>query len=99
MTNIIGVNSLIAIIGDSYDKTQTDQAFYDAVQKFGVLTELNYIYMFLKRNSKEPPKFDYIHVISYDEDFTNNKKAWLGRIENMREVVTNGINYIANQNA
>ena len=98
VTNIIGINSLIAIIGDSYDKTQVDQAFYDAVQKFGLLDELNNIYFFFKKYLKLRPQFVYIHIIRYDDNQTDQKKNWLGRIENMREFVQNGINTIAKQN-
>ena len=41
MSNIIVLNLLISIIGDSYDKVQSEKAFFDAQQKFGMLSELN----------------------------------------------------------
>ena len=46
VSTIIGFNTLIAIIGDSFDKTQLESRYYDAVQKFALLNELNDVYMF-----------------------------------------------------
>ena len=90
VSNIIVLNSLIAIIGDSFDKVQSEKAFFDAQQKFGMLSELNDIYLvyheFVPVNSSK----EFVHVVSYaDQD--SSKKDWQGRIQNTRELITDGI--------
>ena len=85
-SNIIGFNSLIAVIGDSYERVQVDKAFYDAVQKFKVLRELNDNYLFLNRNKeiKADPRF--VHIVKYAGDSVHNME-WHGRIQNIKEIV------------
>ena len=86
VSNIIGFNSLIAVIGDSYDRVQTESAFYDAEQKFALLNELNDVYMFKNRNATEEPEKVFIHIIRYAE-YETPSKDWQGKMQNMREVV------------
>jgi len=46
MANVVGLNSLIAVVGDSYDKVMTERSYYDAKQKFAIVKEsmeYNYI--------------------------------------------------------
>ena len=90
VTNIIGLNSLIAIIGDSYERVQTDKAFYDAIQKFGLLNELNNIYLFFYRNKKVVADYVYIHIVTY-ADASQAKKEWKGRIQNVRDCVQEAV--------
>ena len=90
VSNIIVLNSLIAIIGDSFDKLQSEKAFFDAQQKFGMLSELNDIYLvyheFVPVNSSK----EFVHVVSY-ADQNSSKNDWQGRIQNTRELITDGI--------
>ena len=62
ISTTIGFNLLIAIISDVFDKIQLERSYYDAVQKFSLLNELNdiymfgnYIYMFWSKNAIEEP--------------------------------------------
>ena len=85
-SNIIGFSSLIAVIGDSFERVQVDKAFYDAVQKFIILNELNDTYLFLNRNKeiKADPRF--VHIVKYAGDSVHNME-WQGRIQNIKEIV------------
>ena len=85
-SNIIGFSSLIAVIGDSFERVQVDKAFYDAVQKFIILNELNDTYLFLNRNKeiKADPRF--VHIVKYAGDSVQNME-WHGRIQNIKEIV------------
>ena len=95
-SNIIGFNSLIAVIGDSYERVQVDKAFYDAVQKFKVLRELNDNYLFLNRNKeiKADPRF--VHIVKYAGDSVHNME-WQGRIQNIKEIVQTEVKSINNK--
>ena len=86
VSTIIGFNTLIAIIGDSFDKTQLESRYYDAVQKFALLNELNDIYMFWNRNATEQPEKVFIHIITY-ADTETTKRDWQGKMQNIKEVV------------
>ena len=67
-SNIIGFNTLIAIIGDTFERVQVERGFYDAIQKFKLLKELNDYYLFFNRNKeiKSDPRF--VHVVKYAGD-------------------------------
>ena len=97
VTNIIGINSLIAIIGDSYERVQLDRAFYDASEKFGILNKLNEFYLFLNHNKKMAAKYVYIHIVRYSK-YSISNKVWKGRIQHIREVVQDGVSTITKQN-
>ena len=92
VSSTIGFNTLIAIIGDTFDKILVESAFYDAVQKFALLNELNDVYMFWNRNATEEPERVFIHIIRYAED--ENKRDWQGKMQNIREVVLDGVKSI-----
>lgn len=91
ITNIIGINSLIAIIGDSYEKVQSDRGFYESIYKFDLLSELNDFYLFLYRNRRREANFVYVHIIRYD-DSSVSKKEWKGRIQSMKDHVLDNSN-------
>ena len=74
IANIVAFNSLIAIIADTFDKIQSESAYYDAVQKFALLNELNNIYMFKNRiYATEEPEKVFIHIIKYADNETAEK--------------------------
>lgn len=65
MSNIIVLNLLISIIGDSYDKVQSEKAFFDAQQKFGMLSELNDIALVYHKLVPVKSSKVFVHVVSY----------------------------------
>ena len=73
-----------------------DKAFYDAVQKFKVLRELNDNYLFLNRNKeiKADPRF--VHIVKYAGDSVHNME-WQGRIQNIKEIVQTEVKSINNK--
>ena len=83
---IIGSNSLIAIIGDSYERVQVDKSFYDAVQKNKMLRELNDNFLLLNKikETKSDPRF--VHIVKYADHSVQNKEGH-GRIENIQEII------------
>ena len=93
VSNTIGFNTLIAITSDVFDKTQLENAFYDARQKFALLNELNDIYMFWIRDATEEPERVFIHIITY-ADTETIKRDWQGKMQNIREVVVDGVKSI-----
>ena len=70
VSSIIGFNTVIASIGDTFDKILVESAFYDAVQKFALLNELNDVYRFLNRKGTEAAEKVFIHIITYAETET-----------------------------
>ena len=62
--NLIGLNSLIAILGDSYGKVMCNADMYDIIMRLGLLLDFHQIFIF-KRNDVE---MKYIHVITYQND-------------------------------
>ena len=62
------------------------------MQKFAILNELNDIYMFKNRNATEEPERVFIHIIRYADNET--KKDWQGKMQNIREVVVDGVKSI-----
>ena len=82
---IIGFNSLIAIIGDSYERVQSEKAFFDAVQKFAILNELNDIYLFFNMFRTIEPDPRFVHIVKYADTSAQNVE-WLGRIQNIKEI-------------
>ena len=62
ITNVVALNTLIAIIGDSYERVQNDRESYDALQRVELLDELNDFYMLFKRAER---RLVYLNVVSY----------------------------------
>jgi len=93
VTNIVLLNSLIAIIGDSYEKVQLDQAYYDTVQKFYLLNELNDIYMFINRNSEVESVPKHVMIIKY-VDHNVAQREWSGRIKSITELINDNMKKI-----
>lgn len=61
--NILILNSLIAILGDSYEKVQQDNKLYESQQKMPLLKNINTLFSLC--NSKKG-KRKYIHLFTYD---------------------------------
>lgn len=66
--NIVSMNSLIAILGDSFEKVQLDKNYYEAHQKFGLLKELNQNYMLINRFRIVAPEYEFVHFVRYGGD-------------------------------
>jgi hypothetical protein len=61
---IIAMNTLIALIADSYDKVQNNSQKYDFLKKLELLLELNYIYsVYYKFRPREVTKKMFLHVL------------------------------------
>ena len=92
LTNIVVLNTLIAILGDSYDNVMNEQNRYDMKMKIELLQELNQLRM-TKAGKKLRKK--YIIIVRYFEK-DQNSVQWEGKIKMItRQVKTQGDEIIA----
>jgi hypothetical protein len=77
VTNLIGLNSLIAILGDSFDKVMNAQKLYDLREKNVILLELN---EFFRKWNKDKEDFKHIHVIRYVSQEGDSGNVWDGKV-------------------
>lgn len=86
VTSIIVLNTLIAILGDSYDNVMNEQVAYDTKQKVELLIELNDFYKSDSKNKKDDK--EYIIMIRY---VTNEMGggAWEGKIKMITREIKN----------
>lgn len=90
--NIIVLNTLIAILGNSYDIVMNEQNAYDMRLKIELLLELNDILM-RKANEALPEK--YIIIVRYFEKNQTNTQ-WEGKIKMItRQIKSQGDDIIA----
>jgi HJR/Mrr/RecB family endonuclease len=61
ITNLIALNTLIAILGDKFEEVMAEKHLYDMREKIVLLTELNDFYYF----NKDKKDMIYIHIIRY----------------------------------
>jgi hypothetical protein len=61
ITNLIALNTLIAILGDKFDEVMAEKHLYDMREKIVLLIELNDLFIF-NRDKKD---MIYIHIIRY----------------------------------
>lgn len=79
ITNIVVLNTLIAILGDSYDNVQNEQVAYDTKQKIELLSEMNdFLKGFSKAGTEEDKK--YIIIVRY-YDKNAGAAQWEGKIK------------------
>jgi hypothetical protein len=61
ITNVIALNTLIAILGDKFDEVMADKHLYDMREKIVLLNELSDFY-YWNKNKKD---MKYFHIIRY----------------------------------
>jgi hypothetical protein len=61
ITNLIALNTLIAILGDKFDEVMAEKDLYDMREKIVLLNELNEFYLF----NEDKEDMVYIHIIRY----------------------------------
>ena len=92
ITNIIVLNTLIAILGNSYDIVMNEQNAYDMRLKIDLLLELNEILM---RKANESLAEQYIIIVRYFEKGQANTQ-WEGKIKMItRQIKSQGDEIIA----
>ena len=92
ITNIVVLNTLIAILGDSYDNVMNEQNRYDMKMKMELLQELNGL-MMTKARRKLRKKF--IIIVRYFEK-DQSSVQWEGKIKMItRQIKTQGDEIIA----
>lgn len=94
VTNIVVLNTLIAIIADSFEKVQNEKISYDALQKVTLLEELNELYMTFGEPDDE---FVNLHVIQYAEQNQEETHEWEGKMKKMSKNFKDGIAQIQNE--
>lgn len=82
---VIALNSLIAILGDSFDKVQSDLRSYDCLQKIELLIEFNLKFP----QYRESVDMKYIQVIKYLEQGSGETNAWEGKIKKVDKMINN----------
>jgi len=82
--NILILNSLIAILGDSYDKVQQDRKLYESERKLPLLIELNAIFSLCRSKSGEKK---YLHLFTYTEESNVVTDEWAGRVKQMEKII------------
>ena len=91
VTNIVALNTLIAIIGDSYDRVQNDKESYDALQKVELLDELNDLYMVFKKTERN---LVYFNIVSYATRGDQEGGDWKGRVKIISQTLETGLDQI-----
>lgn len=89
--NIIALNTLIAIIGDSFDKVQEDKNSYDGLMKVGLLDEINELLMLTNWDQDKPCEMAYIIIVKYASYDEVDTTEWTGKIKKMTKVVVDGM--------
>ena len=75
VTNLLVLNTLIAILGDSYDNVMSEKATYDMKQKIQLLLELNVIYFFNKNKEDCGLFVCFLLVETASEDMLFRKQS------------------------
>lgn len=79
--NLIGLNSLIALLGDSYGKVQSNFDMYDIVLRLGLLIDLHQSYYFGRLNKD----MKFIHFIQYEDHSSSSAAEWEGQIKRIEK--------------
>lgn len=74
VTNLVSLNSLIAILADSYEKVRNDENVYDMREKIELLSEIN------SMNLDDRHEFYYINIIRYVSQEENSEDQWEGKM-------------------
>ena len=91
ITNVVALNTLIAIIGDSYERVQNDRESYDALQRVELLDELNDFYMLFKRAER---RLVYLNVVSYATSGEDENNEWRGRLKIITKTLESSIGQV-----
>jgi len=83
ITSIIALNTLIAIIADSYDAVTNDSPKYDAVLKIDMLRQLCDL-CFWNRSNNEMVN---LIIVQYLNEEVQAGEAWGGRIRHMTNAI------------
>ena len=91
-TGLLAVNTLIAVMGDSYDKVKNDYHKYDIQTKISLLQDLNDVY-YKNRLEGAPKKMVYLHNIQY---LTHGEQTdeWGGKIKSVTKSMDRNCNQI-----
>jgi hypothetical protein len=83
VTTMIGLNTLIAILGDSFDNVMAEKHLYDMREKVVLLKELNDFYCY----NKQKEDLCFMHIIRYVQQEGDNSNAWEGKIKKISNMV------------
>jgi hypothetical protein len=83
--NLIALNTLIAILGDSYDNVRAEESLYDMKEKTVLLKELSDFYVW-NRNKVD---MCFLHIIRYVSEGGENSNVWEGKIKQMSNMIKN----------
>ena len=88
ITNVVALNTLIAIIGDSYERVQNDRESYDALQRIELLDELNDFYVLFNRAER---RLVFLNVVSYSTRGEDENNEWGGRLKIITKTLESSI--------
>ena len=94
ITNIVALNTLIAIIADSYERVQNDRESYDALQRVELLDELNDFYMLFNRAER---RLVFLNVVSYASRGDDENNEWGGRLKIITKTLESGISKVRSE--
>jgi hypothetical protein len=83
--NLISLNALIAILGDSYDNVRAEENLFDMKEKAVLLKELNDFYFW----NRDKEDICFMHIIRYVSENRNTGNVWEGKIKQISNMIKN----------
>ena len=81
--NLIGLNSLVALMGDAYGKVQSNAEMYDLLMRLDILMRVNLKFVF-RREDKD---MKYIHFAYYEDNSGGSAAEWEGQIKRIESKI------------
>ena len=81
--NLIGLNSLVALMGDAYGKVQSNAEMYDLLMRLAILMTINQIYVFNRENKD----MKYIHFACYADNSGSSADEWEGQVKRIESKI------------
>jgi hypothetical protein len=82
--SILIMNTLIAILGDSYDKVVSAKKAYETEEKLSLMTELNILFTTFQSDLGQKK---WIHLFRYEDEQDATNDEWGGKIKFLSKMI------------